>query len=288
MQLEDALMDDGHVRGEWLALHARRARGERNPAIEARLEQLTRRHLKDLLGPLHKVLEDVHFDEHGELVQARLRAARKEVPDLDDRRWHSLHTLDVARGASAWLFGPGGQFDRFINALRSLTTLHGLSRRAHWPATPCTRVEHLEVSGVDFDVLFDTFPAARTVTWNGFGVRPWSHPRLAQLERFSLGDQWAHSLSWSKGVLRVNQLPSLDALEWIAAGPPLERLELEERRFDWEGLAYDLRDVFAAARARGAQVVVVPAERRADEEDVPWRPRRAPHHHPHQWDDLQW
>ncbi|MFT3706195.1 MAG: hypothetical protein QM817_00885 [Archangium sp.] len=261
--IQDELMVHGDPRGELMALQERQARGENSADIERRVRVLIRKHTRELLGPLAKVLTQVEY-ERGEPVHASLQTRPQTLFEtLDDRRWQTLRGLDVAACNWTGLIGERKhrttppRMGELINHCRSLTDVRGLAARS-MPERPCERVVHAEVHEVTLDKVFETFPSLRALTWRSVHELPWVHPRVAQLESLTLGGRYQQSVEWRAGVVTLHGEPSGYDLAFLATCPSLVRLEVPE---DLLGYAHDMRhlsECFRVAREHGAPVVLVP------------------------------
>ncbi len=75
-------------------------------------------------------------------------------------------------------------------------------------------------------------------------------------------------LTWSQGTLttRGGRFAHDAFAEWVDLGPPLQRMELHEDELMSAGELYGIQDLLAAARRRGAEVIVTPPSPEAQRE----------------------
>lgn len=221
------------------------------PRLLARIERIKHSHDREALGGLAKVFDDFEFRE-GVLYRARLRPRAKVADFSEAPPWATLQALDLGRNGL-----PGLDPGAFFNSRPALHTVHRLPPQA-LPAVPCPRITAVSITGeADPSLLEERFPALRSLCLEFVHDAKafWSHAFIQRLESVSL-----RSLTWSKGTLRTSNRFSPDAfIEWIDSGPELRRMELPEDELVQAGELYLLLDVLAAARRRGAEVVVVPS-----------------------------
>jgi hypothetical protein len=236
--------------------------GGGSPGVLRRLERLKRKNEKDTLGLLARALYAYEFRDDV-LHTARLRDTKYLGECAKDPRWATVEVLDLGWNALKRLGIPTSDF------LASMPLLHTLSLQpSQVPERPCPGITTLSVTGdVDIGVIAERFPGLTTLELRYVSelTELWAHPFVQQLESITLG-----SLTWAGGVLRLGDGGSSSA-GWIAQGPALRRLEVQEDELGGDRL-WDLQDLFDAARRKGAEVVLLPepGPRSA------WRPRR--HH----------
>ena len=96
----------------------------------------------------------------------------------------------------------------------------------------------------------------------------WSHPFIEALDAVTIRE-----LTWKHGTLTTGAGFMHDAfVDWIDFGPPLQRMELPEDELMSAGELYGLQDLLAAARRKGAEVIVTPPSPEAERSH--WRPFR--------------
>lgn len=224
--------------------------GGATPRLLERIERLKHHRDRETLGGLAKLFEDFEFRD-GVLYRARLKTRAKVVEFREALHWATLQELDLGSNELAGLL-PGA----FLNSLPALHTLQRLSVRA-FPEEPCPGVTALRLTDEpDPSLLGERFPSLRALCLDY--VRDaklfWSHPFIQRLESVTL-----RSMTWANGTLRTSDGFIPDAfLDWIDFGPELRRMELPEDDLVQTGELYGLLEVLAAARRRGAEVVIVP------------------------------
>lgn len=219
-------------------------------AVRARLERLKRERDRDSLGVLAKAFDDFEFRD-GVLYRARLRPRAKLLDFAGLPPWTTLQVLEVGHNPLEGVF-----VGAFLNACPALHTVLGLRAR-QFPEVPCPRITCLELEMSEVpEVLAERFPSLRDLQLEYVfdAVAFWSQPFIQGLETVRL-----RSLTWAKGTLRTGHFFSPDGfVEWIEAGPALRRMELGENELVESGELYGLLEVLAAARRKGAEIVVVP------------------------------
>jgi len=221
--------------------------------VNARMIRLRKRREKELLGPLAKLLETYEFRE-GMLFSGRLRRRPKRFESLlEAPQWSTIRVLDL----------NGHEPDpetlaSLLNALPALDTLRGVYGSS-LPDVACPRVTELELrSDPAPDELAVSFPNLRKlrVSSPSEPERFWSHPFILGLESVTID-----SLTWTGGTLRADDCSWLDhLLGSITFGPALKRMELAEDAVLHGGEFFGLGEALAAARLKGAEIVVVPGE----------------------------
>ncbi len=219
-----------------------------------KLERLKKERHRAMLGRLAKVFDAYEFRDDV-LFSARLRRRSRELAEcLDDPQWATLQQLEFASGSFPELEGRLGAF---INSLPQLHTLAHLQPRL-LPEVPCPRITTVSLPEAPVERLAQVFPALRSLEFDHLrdALAFWGHPFIEKLESVTV-----RSLTWSQGKLITRAGLGHDAfLEWIEAGPPLTHLELSEDDILSAGELYGLRELLAAARKKGAEVILMPSE----------------------------
>jgi hypothetical protein len=226
------------------------AAGKSQRPILAKIERHRRETQRAALGRLAQVFDAFEFRD-GVLSSAAMRSRPKELGAcLKDREWATLQELDLASADHADLKGKAGEF---FNSLPLLHTVLNLNPRL-MPEVPCPRITRASMPQVDVGKLAQLFPGLRHLGFT-FLTDPlpfWSHPFIEALESVTIRE-----LTWSKGTLSTRSSFMHDAfVEWVEFGPPLQRLELPEEELMSHGELYGLQELFAAARRKGAEIIV--------------------------------
>ena len=250
---------------ELINLEREVSEGNASPGALRRLERLKHKNEKDTLGLLAKALHSYEFRDDV-LHTARLRDSKYLGECAKDPRWATVEVLDLGWNSLKRLGLTISDF------LASMPLLHTLSLQADQvPERPCPGITTLNVSGeLAIEIIAERFPGLTTLELDHVR-RPsalWAHPFAEQLESITLG-----SLTWTGNVLRVRHAGS-SSVQWIAQGPALRRLEVQEEELGHDRV-WDLQELFDAARRRGAEVVLLPeAEPRSE-----WRSRHSERWH---------
>jgi hypothetical protein len=240
------------VNAELAMLQQRVNDGTATRGMKSRLERLKKQQERESLGRLFKLFDAYEFRD-GALFRVRLRRSRGVAAYVAEPQWSTVQVLDL----NGHLL-DGVPSAEFINSLPALHTLQGLSLRV-MPRSPCPRITALGVtSDCAPEVLAATFPSLRTlsVEYLHDAQRFWSNEFIRALERVTICP-----LTWTADTLRVNEMFGLEEyVESIDFGPPLKRLELLEDVLLEGGDLYRMGPALAAARRKGAEVIVVPGE----------------------------
>lgn len=208
-----------------------------------RRAKLRRDRERALLSPVRKTL--LHSELRGDaLVQATVRRCTALFECAADPLWATVEVLEF--------IGPLRGFDlgAFLNrmpALRELTLSH-----CELPEVPVPAVVELKVD--EWEPLGERFPNLRRFEVHRVREpRPfWDFVRGRQLERVKV-----RSLTWEGDVLRVEdswiEEPLLE-LMWL--GPRIKRLVIPEDHHFGADSGWRLGQLFARARAMGAEVVL--------------------------------
>lgn len=235
---------------ELINLEREVSEGRDTPALLRRLERLKRKHQKDALGRVAKALQGYEFRDDV-LHTAHVRDGKHLGECAKDPQWATVEVLDLGWNT---LRGLGIPISDFLDAMPLLHTLS--IRAAQLPERPCPGIATLSVTGeVTLALLAERFPGINKLEL-GFISRPedlWAHPLVGQLESITLG-----ALTWTEDVLRLRPGQATAYAEWIAKGPPLRRLEIQEEDVFGSQAACDLQELFDAARRKGADVVLLP------------------------------
>lgn len=224
----------------------------------AKLERTKKQQEHASLGRLAKLFDRYEFRD-GVLFSAKLRRRPKGLEEyLNDPQWATLQRLDLGMGHSAELVGRAGAL---FNSMPLLHTIENLDPRLI-PEVPCRRITAVSMWSAPMVQLAEVFPCLRELEFTGYLLDPhefWGHPFTETLESVTLSP-----LTWSKGKLtaRGGHLHH-DCVSWIELGPAISRMELSEDEFARTTELYELRDLFAAARQKGAEVVLVPGDERS-------------------------
>lgn len=236
----------------------------------AKLARTKRQQEHVSLGRLAKLFERYEFRD-GVLFSATFRRWLKGLEEcLNDPQWATLQQLDLASSHAGELVGRTGAL---FNSMPLLQTIENLDARMI-PEVPCPSITSVSMWSAPIAQLAEAFPCLRELEFSAFHTDPrefWGNPFTETLETVTLSP-----LTWSKGKLtaRDGQLHSGYA-SWVEFGPAISRMELSEDEFAGTEL-YEQRDVFAAARHKGAEVVLIPGDERRWERRYSWyeRPRR--------------
>lgn len=231
--------------------------GKSPRALLARIERLKKERERASLGKLAQLFDTSEFRD-GVLFSAKLRRRPKDFAEsLKEPQWATLQRLDLAEIEHPELKGRTAEF---FNSMPLLDTVEELNPRL-LPEAPCPRVTRVSMPQIEIARLAQAFPALRHLSFD-FLTDPlpfWGHPFIEALESVSVRD-----LTWSKGTLTTRAGFMHDAfVEWIEFGPPLQRMELPEDELVSEGELYRLQDLMAAARRKGAEVIVTPPSHEA-------------------------
>lgn len=260
----DQLQAQGDPRGELIVLQCEEEAGRGNEQTRRRIAQLVRKHSRRLLGPLAQVLEQVEF-RRGVPHAAALKRLAKNLPGcLDDPGWANLAALDLSGCRLPWLIGRTAAF---INSRPALKVVR--LDRNQFPEAPCPRVLRASIGSAPISALGETFPALRELAVSRLYTDPaefWRVPVLHTLESVTLTSDFANVqlLTWTRDKLRLHG-GGVDGYlaEWVSAGPAFKRLELPESTLYAERSIYgrgepsDIHEIIAAARGRGAEIVLV-------------------------------
>ncbi|MDP1828712.1 MAG: hypothetical protein Q8L48_35940 [Archangium sp.] len=245
---------------ELINLEREVSEGNASPAVLRRLERLRHKNEKATLGLLAKALSSYEFRDDV-LHTARLRDTKYLAECAKDAQWATVEVLDLGWNSLKRL---GIATSDFLASMPLLHTL--LIQAAQVPERPCPSITTLRLTGdLEIAVIAERFPGLTTLELD-YVSQPaelWAHPFAQQLESVTVG-----SLTWKEDVLFLRPGGS-SSVEWIAQGPALRRLEVQEEELHDERL-WDLQQLFDAARRKGAEVVLLP-------EPGPrpsWRPRR--------------
>ena len=198
------------------------------------------------------------------MFSAKLRRRPKELAEcLKEPQWATLQQLDLASNDLPELKGKTAEL---FNSMPLLHALENLNPRL-LPEAPCPRITSVSLPQIDVTRLAQSFPGLRALTFD-FLTDPlpfWGHPFIEALESVTIRE-----LTWSKGTLTSRAGFMHDAfVEWIDFGPPLQRMELPEDELVSSGELYGLQELLAAARRKGAEVVVTPPSQEVEQ----WRGR---------------
>ncbi len=221
-------------------------------AMVAQLERLKKERERTALGRLAKLFDTYEFRDEV-LFSAKLRRKSKELSEcLNEPEWATLQKLDLSSIDHPELKGRSAEF---VNSMPLLETLENLNPRL-LPEAPCPRITSVSMPQIDITRLAAGFPGLRTLSFD-FLTDPlpfWGHPFIGALDAVTL-----RNLTWKQGTLTTRGGFMHSAfVEWIDFGPPLQRLELPEDELLSSGELYGLQELLAAARRRGAEVVVTP------------------------------
>ncbi len=229
------------------------AAGNAPRAVVAKLQRLKKERQRATLGRLAKVFDVYEFRDEV-LFSARLKRRSRDLAEcIDDPQWATLQHLDLASGSFPEL---EGRTAAFFNGLPQLQSLANLQPRL-LPREPCPRITTLSMHETPVSQLAEAFPGLRSLEFVDSlrdALAFWGHPFIQKLESVSV-----RSLTWSQGKLTSRSGFSHYAFaDWIEAGPPLTHMELTEDDFFSPGELYALRELLAAARRKGAEVILVP------------------------------
>ena len=230
------------------------AGGRASGLIIRKLARLKKERQRAALGRLARVFDVYEFRDEV-LFRARLRRRPHELADcLDDPQWATLQHLDLASGNLPELEGRTGAFFNSLPQLRSLADL-----QPHLiPEVPCPQITTLSIQETPVDRLAQAFPKLRALEFVDYlrdALAFWGHPFIQQLESVTV-----RSLNWSQGRLSTRGSFGHHAfVNWVESGPPLKQLELPENEYFSAGELYGLRELLAAARRKGAEVILMPA-----------------------------
>ncbi|MDP2276438.1 MAG: hypothetical protein Q8N23_25855 [Archangium sp.] len=233
------------------------AGGHATRSTLGKLERLRKERQRASLGRLARLFDDYEFRDEM-LFSARLRRRAGElVQCLDDPQWATVQLLDLASGSFPALEGKMGAF---FNSLPQLHTVTRLQPRL-LPEVPCPRITSVSLPAAPLDRLAAAFPGLRSLEFVDHlrDARAfWAHPFIDKVESVTV-----RSLTWSQGKLTTRAGLARDAfVEWVESGPPLTHMELSEDDILSAGELYGLRELLAAARRKGAEVILMPSSER--------------------------
>lgn len=238
------------------------AEGRAPPRARQRVVKLRRDRERALLASVLKVLCD--YELRGDaLVRAVVRRCPALLECAADPLWRTVEVLEF-RGELR-----GFQLGAFLNQMPALREL-GLGF-TELPEVPVPQVEALTINRCAPQVGA-RFPGLRRLEARSVSEpRPfWDFVRARQLASVTVG-----SLTWEGEVLRANdswiEEPLLE-LMWL--GPKIKRLIIPEDHLFGDDSGWRLGQLFARARAMGADVVLEPAppggSRRSRREPSDW------------------